>query len=177
MSLINQMLRDLQQQKDGGGPTKPQTLRPSKIIRIPYLPLPLVLGGAVLVLLIFIWWLAGALSDMMFGFEPVESQQVAVTEELQTAESAGQDQLTMAERDAEPPSAPVVSEQVAEVSEQVVKKGPAPVNVPPAQTTPVAKVPVKKTSVKKQAVIKPTMAKPKPAVAKPSKPQLPGASR
>ncbi len=51
MSLINQMLRDLQQQKDGGGSTKPEALRPRKMARIPCLPLPLVLGGAALVVL------------------------------------------------------------------------------------------------------------------------------
>ena len=155
MSLINQMLRDLQQQKDGGGSKPPETLRPRKIVHVPYLPLPLVLGGAALLLLFFLWWMAGALSEVMFGFKPVESQQVAVTEELQVAESSEQDQLTMAERDAEPPSVPVASEQVAE-------KGRAPVDMQPAQTTPVVKAPA----------IKPVVAKPPPTTAKPSKPTV-----
>ena len=44
MSLINQMLRDLQQQKKTDGQTKPDSLRPKMIERIPYLPLPVVLG-------------------------------------------------------------------------------------------------------------------------------------
>ncbi|GEM_PF-3930552 len=162
MSLINQMLRDLQQQKNGGELKKSQTLHPGKRTRIPYLPLPLVLGGAAVVLLFFIWWLAGALSDMRFGFEPVESQPVVVTEGLQTAESAEQDQLTMAERDAEPPS-------VAVASEQVVNKRQAPVNVLPVKTTSVVKVPAKKISIKKQAVVKQVVAKPASAVTKQSK--------
>ena len=44
MSLINQMLRDLQQQKKDGGSTKPEALRPKMVERIPYLPLPVMLG-------------------------------------------------------------------------------------------------------------------------------------
>ncbi len=154
MSLINQMLRDLQQQKDGGGSTKPEAVRPRKMARIPYLPLPLVLGGAALVLLFFLWWMAGALSDMMFGSE------LSPIAENPTEVVAEQDQLTMEERMAEAPVVPVVSKQA-------VEKNQAPVNVQPVQSKPVEKAPVKKQTVMKQAVAKPTS-----VAAKPSKPTV-----
>ncbi len=147
MSLINQMLRDLQQQKKDGGPEKPSTLRPKKMERIPFLPLslplPLVLGGAALALLCLIWWMAGALSDLMFGFEPTarqaESQQVAVAEESSVIDNnlvvvAEQDQLTVAEREAERPVAQAASQQQA-------KQTPKSANLQPAPVATVIKVP------------------------------------
>jgi Flp pilus assembly protein TadD len=119
MSLINQMLSDLQQQKKDAAPSKPQALRPGKLERVPYLPLPLVIGGAALLLLCFVWWMAGALSDLMFGFEPaakpVESQQVAVVEEPLPIENTltveEPDRLSLAEREAESPVLPVVNKK------------------------------------------------------------------
>jgi len=112
MSLINQMLRDLQQQKNDGAPKGRKPPRRSMMEKIPYLPLPVVLGGAGLLLLGLIWWMAGVLSDMMFGFEPanpkVDSQQVALVEEAANQETPNaafaKDQLTLAEREAEPHS-------------------------------------------------------------------------
>ncbi len=111
MSLINQMLRDLQQQKKDGALPSVKPPRRSLMEKVPYLPLPVVLGGGGVILLVLIWWMAGALSDMMFGFEPAnpkaESQQVAVIEEAATQEDlntpVAKDQLTLAEREAEPP--------------------------------------------------------------------------
>lgn len=129
------------------------------MVRVPSLHLPLVLGGAVLALIFFIWWLAGALSDMMFGFEPaarpVESQLVVTTEQSLAVEKTKvvtedqgqlreqeqlkereqlkeQNQLIAAERESESPRAPVASEQI-------VKKGQSPVNAQPVQTPPVVK--------------------------------------
>ena len=155
MSLINQMLRDLQQQKKDGGSTKPETLRPKMVERIPYLPLPVVLGGAALVLLCLVWWLAGALSDMMFGFEPAdkltENQQVVATENLPTVDEtmavvAEPDQLTMAEREAEAPVA-------ATASEKVTEKESAPAKVKPVQMMAVEKAPVAKPVAIKSAPV------------------------
>ena len=155
MSLINQMLRDLQQQKKDGGSTKPETVRPKMVERIPYLPLPVVLGGAALVLLCLVWWLAGALSDMMFGLEPAdkltENQQIVATENSPTVDEtmavvAEPDQLTMEEREAEAPVAPTVSEKVAE-------KESAPAKVKPVQMMAVEKVPVEKPVVIKSAPV------------------------
>jgi hypothetical protein len=106
------MLRDLQQQKNDGTPVGLKPPRRSMMEKIPYLPLPVVLGGAGLLLLGLIWWMAGVLSDVMFGFEPenpkVDSQQVALVEEAATQENPDtvsvKDQLTLAEREAEPPA-------------------------------------------------------------------------
>ena len=90
MSLINQMLRDLQQQKKDGAPPRFKPPRRSLMEKIPYLPLPVVLGGGGVLLLVLIWWVAGALSDMMFGFEPAnpsaESRQVAAIEVISARE-------------------------------------------------------------------------------------------
>lgn len=159
MSLINQMLRDLQQQKKAGGTTKPETLRPKMVERIPFLPLPVVLSGAALLLLCLVWWLAGALSDMMFGFEPTakspQSPQVVATEYATT--TAEPDQLTMAEREAEAPVAPVASVAPV-VDEPVVAKKPVSAVVPPVKTVSVDKAPP----------VKPVVAKAAPAIAKPS---------
>ncbi len=86
MSLINQKLRDLQQQKKNGASPGVKPPRSSMLEKIPYLPPPVVLGGGGVVLLVLIWWMAGILSDMMFGFEPAntkaESRQVAAIEEV-----------------------------------------------------------------------------------------------
>ena len=151
MSLINQVLRDLQQQKKGGGATQPRSLRPKQVARVPYLPLPLVLGGGALVLLCLVWWLAGALSDMMFGFEPVAKppalQEVVAAEQSLSAEknlvATEPDQLTVAEREAEPPVAPVA---------------PAVVSAPPEPVVPVEQTPA----------VKPPTVKPAPVVTRPA---------
>lgn len=130
MSLINQMLQDLQQQKKGGAQSRPEPPRRSVMDKIPYLPMPVVLSGAGLLLLALIWWMAGVLSDVMFGFEPAptkdEGSQVVSVEESAAQESLNfaveKDQLTLAEREAEPPAAPVVSEPVIATSEPPVKE-------------------------------------------------------
>ncbi len=162
MSLINRMLRDLQQQKKTGDSTKPEPMRPKMIERIPYLPLPVVLGVSALVLLCLVWWLAGALSDMMFGFESpaksTENQQVVANEDTPTASEAisfvtEQNQITTEEREVEPPV----------VTEQIVGKEPVSVTVQSVQATP-----AEKTLVVKQVVSKPAT-----AVAKSSTPAVP----
>jgi MSHA biogenesis protein MshN len=161
MSLINQMLSDLQQQKKEAATSKPKSLRPGKIERIPYLPLPLVLGGAALLLLCFVWWMAGVLSDLMFGFEPaaksVESQQVAVVEEPLPIENAltveEPDRLSLAERVAESPVLPVVN-QKGEVATQA-----SGITQPSQELSPV-ETPVKKPiEVKPQVVARVSDAK------------------
>jgi hypothetical protein len=90
MSLINQMLRDLQQQKEDGAPSGFNSPRRSKLEKFPCLPLPVVLAGGGVVLLVLIWWMAGVLSGVMFGFEPAnpkaESRQVAAIEEVSARE-------------------------------------------------------------------------------------------
>jgi Flp pilus assembly protein TadD len=97
---------------------------------------------------------------MMFGFEPVakspESQQVVETGYSPTVEEgiivvAEPDHLTMEEREAVPPTA-------LTVSELVVEKEAAPVNVPPAQMTP----------VEKTSEVKPIAIKPAPSLVKAS---------
>ncbi|MDT8443374.1 MAG: tetratricopeptide repeat protein [Desulfuromonadales bacterium] len=123
MSLINQMLRDLQQQDKDGVTTKPDSKREG---RLACLPLPLVLGGAVLLLLCLVWWSAGALSDKIFGSEPLVKtetlQKIVAVEQSPTTEIAvavlAPDQLTMAEREAEPPDVPVVDTPPAAVNTQ-----------------------------------------------------------
>ncbi len=161
MSLINQMLRDLQQQKKAGRSTKAEIVRPKMVERIPFLPLPVVLGGAALVVLCLVWWLAGALSDMMFGFEPAdkltENPQIVATENSPTVDEpmavvAEPDQLTMAEREAEAeePVAPTVSEKFTE-------KESAPAKVMQVQTM----------AVEKASVAKPVTIKSSPVVANP----------
>ena len=175
MSLINQMLRDLQQQKETDGLTKPKTLRPKMVERIPLLPLPVVLGGSALVLLCLVWWLAGALSDMMFGFEPAaqstENQQIVSSGDSSTAAEsivvvAEPDQLTAEEREAEPPV----------VTEQLVGKEPVAATVQPVQDVPVEKEPVVKLVVSKPATVVakstvPTVPRHKQASPRVSKPQ------
>lgn len=162
MSLINQMLRDLQQQKKGGGSTKSGTLRPKMVERIPYLPLPVVLSGAALVLLCLVWWLAGALSDVMFGFEPTDkltgNPEVVATENSPTADETRaavveSEPLTVAEREAE---APVVQM----VSEKSIEKEPAQAEVKPTRIVPAEQAPVVKPVAFKAApvVVKPAVA-------------------
>ncbi len=162
MSLINQMLRDLQQQKKDGAPPGFKPPRRSLMEKVPYLPLPVVLGGGGLVLLLLIWWLAGVLSDMMFGFEPTnpkaETQQVAVIEETAPLENlnvpVAKDQLTLAEREAEAPAPATVNEAVIALTE-----APAKVEVAPAK--PVVKMAsVKSPAVKKPPVVRAVKAKP-----------------
>ena len=141
MSLINQMLRDLQQQKKDGAPPSFKPPRRSMMGKISYLPLTVVLGGGGLILLVLIWWIAGVLSDMMFGFEPAnpktESQQVAVIEEAATQENlntpVATDPLTFAERETEPPAPATVNEPVIALAE-------APAQVEVALAKPVVKV-------------------------------------
>jgi MSHA biogenesis protein MshN len=142
--------------------------------KIPYLPLPVVLSGAGLVLLVLIWWMAGVLSDMMFGFEPaspkVENQQVAVIEETDSRQelntAIAKDQLTLAEREAEPPVPVTVSEPVVAMVEDSAK-----VTVVTAPAKPVAKaVSMKTPVVEKKPVVK-AVAKPKPVKRKQVKPK------
>jgi hypothetical protein len=154
MSLINQMLRDLQQQKKDGAPPSIKPPRRSLMEKVPYLPLPVVLGGGGVLLLVLIWWMAGVFSDMMFGFEPAspkaESQQVAAIEETAIREElktpVAKDQLTLAEREAEPPVSATVNEPVI-----VLAKAPAKVEAAPAK--PLVKV----ASVKPSVVKKPRL--------------------
>jgi len=165
MSLINQMLRDLQQQKKDGGSKKPEAIRPKMVERIPYLPLPVVLSGAAVVLLCLVWWLAGALSDVMFGFEPTDkltgNPQVVATENSPTAGEikpavAESEQLTMAEREAEAPVVQMVSEKITE-------KEPAQDAVKPIQIVPAEQAPVAKPVVAQPVVVMTT-----PVVVKPT---------
>ncbi len=154
MSLINQVLRDLQQQKNAGSQPGRKPPRRSMTEKIPYLPLPVVLAGAGLLLLGLIWWMAGVLSDMMFGFDPVnpkaDSQQVAVVEEAATQETPSavlvQDQLSLAEREAEPPPP-------SSVDEAVFAKPAAPAIRQGAQTKPLLKVASVKPAVEKKAPV------------------------
>ena len=161
MSLINQMLRDLQQQKRPGGTGKPEAPRRKMPERIPFLPLPVVLGGAALVMVFLVWWLAGVLSDLMFGAEPTAkpavSQQASVSGSSSVAEQAMQagaepDQLTLAERDAEPASALAVQAPVAEniadpvkvPADQMQAEVKAPVTEPPPVAASPAVPPVER---------------------------------
>jgi MSHA biogenesis protein MshN len=177
MSLINQMLRDLQQQKKEGAPPGFKPPRRSMTEKIPYLPLPVVLGGGGVILLVLIWWMAGALSDMMFGFEPAspkaESQQVAVIEEAATQEEmntpVAKDQLTLAEREAEPPTPATVNQTVVALAE-------APAKVEAAPAKPLVKVAsVKPPVVKKPPVVR--VVKPKPVKRKQVKAPVSAAAR
>jgi Tfp pilus assembly protein PilF/cytoskeletal protein RodZ len=163
MSLINQMLRDLQEQKKGGAQASSEPPRRSKMEKIPYLPMPVVLGGAGLLLIFFLWWMAGVLSDLMFGFEPstskTETQQVASIEESTTTAdlntSFEKDQLTLAERNAEPPMPAVVSEPVTsedQAPDKVrVKQKKSLVKVASAEPEVVKKAPVVKPTSPKAA--------------------------
>lgn len=188
MSLINQMLRDLQQQKKSGAPAKQEPSRRRGLERIPYLPLPLIFGGAALALLFLVWWMAGALSDWMFGFEPSEKtvtpQQVVTSGPTtqETAVAAEPDRLTPAEREAEPPVATVV---VAAEPEQAIE----PAGRSTAQAPAVATAPVEKLSkVAPESTLQPaarrTALAPKrlvkkvtPVQAAPSKTAAPASSR
>lgn len=177
MSLINQMLRDLQQQKKDGAPASVKPPRRSLMEKVPYLPLPVVLAGGGVILLVFIWWMAGALSDMMFGFEPAnpkaESQQVAVIDGAATQENlntpVAKDQLTLAEREAEPPV-------LATVDEPVIALAEAPAKVAAAPAKPLAKVAsVKPPLVKNPPVVR--TVKPKPVKRKQVKAPVRAATR
>jgi len=185
MSLINQMLRDLQEQKKGQPAQKPDSLRPRAMERIPYLPLPLKLGAAGVLLLGLIWWLSGALSDWMFADEAVV-QTSPVQEQLresgaapgEVVVSAEADQLSREERMAQPPvvltQGDVHSEDKGEtsISDRPVEKNLAsvetrtPVAAPPkpAPTNVVKQSPpVKKAAVSppaKRPVVKKPVAKP-----------------
>jgi MSHA biogenesis protein MshN len=149
MSLINEMLNDLQKQKKGGEETKPKRLQSGVMERIPYLPLPVILGGASLILVFLVWWLAGVLSSVLFDFEPLEkpvaAQRVAVSEEPSmpvpsAVVTAEEESLTREERAAE---APVVSAQ-AEERPLVAPRTETP--AAKSSTTTVNKVSAVKTS-------------------------------
>jgi MSHA biogenesis protein MshN len=172
MSLINQMLRDLQQQKKPDGTTKPGSLRHKKKGRLACLPLPLVLGGAALLLLCLIWWSAGALSDMMFGAEPLVKpetfQKIVAAEQPSTTEIVvaieEPDQLTMTEREAEPPAVPVVGTPAAAVNTQPVPailadKGPDVQSIAVKPLSIVAKSSVSDAAIRKQVTEPATVAK------------------
>ncbi len=165
MSLINQMLRDLQQQKKNSASPGVKPPRRSMLEKIPYLPLPVVLGGGGVILLVLIWWMAGVLSDMMFGFEPAspkaEIQQVAAIEETATREElntpVAKDQLTLAEREAEPPAPAAANEpEIAFVE--------APAKVEAAPEKPLVKVASVKLPVDKKSPVVRSV-KPKPVKA------------
>ncbi len=118
MSLINQMLRDLKTRNEKAGQDKAIPLRSSVTDRIPYLPLPVVLGGTGLVLVLLIWWLAGVLSESLFRFEPdpaqvaggtAVQQQAAVPEPTPVVVTTEKETLSSAERAAEPEFAPAAT--------------------------------------------------------------------
>ncbi|MGK2904925.1 MAG: tetratricopeptide repeat protein [Desulfuromonadales bacterium] len=195
MSVINQMLRDLQQQKKDSEAAKPASLGTKKAGRVPYLPLPLVAGGATLALLFLAWWLSGALSGTLPEIGPeskpstpreiVATEQEPVTEKITPA--VDPDQLSKAEREAEPPVTLAASEPVVENVPAVAKGQPMPVvsvektpvvkpvAVTPAPVTPIASEPVVEkvpavakvqpvsvASVEKTPLVKPAAAKPMP---------------
>lgn len=171
MSLINQMLRDLQEQKKGGAQSSVDPPRRSKMEKIPYLPMPVVLGGAALLLICLIWWMAGVLSDLMFGFEPTnakpEVQQVVSVEESMATDNEStpheKDQLTLDERNAEPP--PPLPE-----ADPVIVKTQAPIQLAADQEKPpVKKASTKPAVVKKSTVVKSNYSKP----VKPKRKKLP----
>lgn len=136
MSLINQMLKDLQEQKNGNE-KKPSRMQPKMVERIPYLPLPVVLGGGALLLLCFVWWMAGALADLMFDYETVKKDEVP--QQLVQKEAPPltpqivdvtleEESLTAEERAAEAPQASPDSKR-AQVSTAPVKVVAAPPRV------------------------------------------------
>lgn len=166
MSLINQMLRDLEEQKKGSPAQKPVALRPSRMARIPFLPLPLVLGAGGVLLLCLIWWLAGALSDWMFVDEGLVKTAPGPAQ-VQPADASKDDvilkpeadQLTQEERGAEPP----------EIQEKEL-----PITTVTLTAEPVAAKPLpapKKTAVRSAAVNKPPVPRPvKRPVVRPTAP-------
>jgi MSHA biogenesis protein MshN len=142
MSLINQMLRDVQKRKPQEQkastqnspelrPPEPRRrgshssgqLKPKTIERIPLLPLPVVLAGVGLVLACLVWWLAGALSDALFDFEPPARKVVAqaptasetpvAVAPVETESSAGGAAATETLSEAEREAAPVVAAATA----------------------------------------------------------------
>lgn len=151
MSLINEMLRDLQQQKKAAGTARPEAVRLKEKTRLPLSSPAVLLGGGALVVLLFAWWLAGALADLMFGLEP--PQQVAVTRQGGSAAEAGAaepDQLTAAEREAEP--APESE------SEQTAATGLKAAVVPTAALVAVAETPPPPSGTLKTQAAAPTLA-------------------
>jgi len=176
MSLINEMLRDLQQQKDGQV-KKQSRLQPKMMDRIPFLPKPVIVGGGALLLLCFVWWLSGVLSDAMFSSEP-ESQpemalQAAQEEQDTTVPQVAvlvpveEEPLTKEEREAEAPKA----QPAAADSEKASQKGLAPAKVvaesPAREANPPASAKQPSLATKKAAAPAPR----KVTVAKASQPE------
>lgn len=85
MSLINQMLRDLQKQQEGERVAVAAS-KPSLLERLPRLPIPLLAGAGVGLLVLICWWLAGALSSWMFQYEP---EPVAVEQSAELIPDSG----------------------------------------------------------------------------------------
>lgn len=180
MSLINEMLRDLEEQKKKGAPQKQAPLKPKKMERIPFIPASWLVAGGGVLLLCLIWWLAGALSDMLFGVEPKPGtslrQEVASTapaagvEQIE-AQPPEPDQLTSEERAAEPVDAVVTRQQDAPAAPQVAERkadaklGPSE----PAGTQPVvvSSSPEPRPAAAKK-VVKPRLKA--PVAVKPKKP-------
>jgi MSHA biogenesis protein MshN len=168
MSLINQMLRDLQeQQKRPETSAPPETPRRSFAERLPRLPLPLAAGAGVGLLLLVCWWLAGALSGWMFEFEPgpvaVEQQEESTPEAgalsaeeyealaRELAEPQADEAVVLVEEEEAPP---VIEEKLA--VQEVVAAASSVVEPPPPTPEPVRKpVPVKKVATVKKPVAPP----------------------
>lgn len=188
MSLINQMLRDLQQQKEGGIQAATKSAQRGKKKRLPALPRPLVFGGVALLLLCFVWWMAGALPDLMFGIAPetqnAEIRQAVVTGESDSAAGAPvvpveDEPLTPAEREAEPPVAVAASQramviaQTPSAARNEVRSSPEKAGAEPPvaiSQEPAVKPPAKVNVVKpKQANVLSRKATQKRPVASPRK--------
>lgn len=171
MSLINQMLRDLRDQK-GRAPQAKKALKPKALERIPYLPLPLILGAAGIVFVLCVWWIAGILSEALFGFEPtaenppaqVATQKTTLAETSQNEENYSMpvaDKLTLEERIAEPETAQQAKSQNPPVKEITPEKKDSP-------TEKRTSLPVKKDLPSNRGVSK------QPAVAKKAVEKQPG---
>lgn len=194
MSLINQMLRDLKVRKEADAPGKTAPLRANISERIPYLPLPLVLGSVALLLVCLIWWLSGALSDSLFRFEPATGGPVVRQEtpvpatEAVTAALVKEDRemLTVKEQAAEPAApaviTPVLSESPAAVKPQSLAVAPRPEPEPKAPAVkarstarPASVAQVTVEAPAPQVVARPTLAMrvAEPTPSRPDKPSAP----
>ena len=122
MSLVNQMLRDLQKQQEGERVVV-EAPKPSLLERLPRIPMPLLAGAGVGLLMLVCWWLAGALSSWMFQYEtePVAIQQTleaAPVDDEQSAEAAPDSGALSPEEYPIEAGEPIAGEQVS-VSEFV----------------------------------------------------------
>jgi len=161
MSLINQMLRDLQGRQKGGRST-PQALPSRSATASRRLPPLFLAGGGGLLGLLLLWWLAGALAGLMLPDPPALPLTAAPPAALDAPVAAG----PAVESAAEPlPSAPVanvdssvppVPEEPAAArrAESLQSEAPALVSTAPA--------PARTTASPAPPAVKP---QPKPAVA------------